>query len=143
VTIILVSFSSSNMTNQDSHVIFNPVLTFIASNSAAGTTANIKTVVLARFSGETILEAKNRLWDTPSISQILGTPNARVNSKIRSAEAADLGDIFDAFSKLEEADKLPRFAVFAEDLHLLPRIRSEDIDIVSIAERLADVENIL
>jgi hypothetical protein len=62
VTIIYFVFLlSSKMTNQDSQVIFNPLLTFIASNRAAGMIASIKTVVLARFSGETILEAKNRL----------------------------------------------------------------------------------
>ena len=57
-----------------------------------------------------------------------------MNSKARSAAVADLGDIIDYFSKLEEADKLPRFAVLAEDLHLHPWICSEDIDIVSIGK---------
>ena len=71
MTIIVVTFLSSKMTNQDAQVIFNPLLTFIASNRAAGTTANIKTVVLARFSGEAILAAKNRLWENPTITLAL------------------------------------------------------------------------
>ena len=131
------------MSAADTSVIFSPLLTFIESNRGSCTLLHIKTVVLSRFTTDQIVSAKLQLWQLITVAQTLGKTTTRREGKTRTAAEAELADVFEALKVLEDADLLPRFAVYSEDIGFLPRIRAEDIDTVSLAERLLDLEEVV
>ena len=67
----------------------------------------------------------------------------RRDGRNRSANEAHVDDILDAFGKLEVAGQLPSFAVLAEHLHFVPRARPEEIDVISLVDRVSAVEESL
>ena len=131
------------MPNSDPSVLFDPLLCFIAANRGSSTAAHIKTVSLARFTPKQVATSKTVLWQSLPVQQCLGKVPDRKGGKKRTVVEADIADLFEAFKKLDDADQLPKFGVLSGDLHFIPRIQAEDIDIVSLAERLLEVEETL
>jgi hypothetical protein len=124
-------------------ILYNALLTFVAANRDTASTAHIRRIILARFTSDQILAAVAQLWGLPAASQFIGEPPKKKNSKVRSADEAYVEDLLDAFQKLDEEGQLPKIAVLSDQIYALSRIRAEDIDVISPAERLLKVENTL
>ena len=77
------------------------------------------------------------------IQCLLGELNERRDGKTRSAKEAFLDDVIDALTKLDAAEEMPVIAVHAEDLHLVPRVHPEELDLISLADRMGTVEEAL
>ena len=121
--------------------IFDPMLTYVASVRNASTVANMKMMLLAKFTASQVKDARAALWD--KYPDVLGEPPDRRDGKYRIANEAIVEDILEAFSKLEVAGCLPTFAVRSEQLHLVPRARPEEIDVFSLADRVNALEEAL
>ncbi|ELU09060.1 hypothetical protein CAPTEDRAFT_203741 [Capitella teleta] len=62
----------------------------------------------------------------------------------RTAKEAVAEDIIEAFLKLESNEcEMPIIAVYAEDLHIIPRIQPKEVDVISLADRKGAVEDAL
>ncbi|ELU00219.1 hypothetical protein CAPTEDRAFT_191540 [Capitella teleta] len=130
--------------NSTISVLHDPLLAFVAANKGSATSAHIiRTVTLSRFTPDQVLVAKNLLWDVDIAARLLGENPKRVTNQARTASEAHLSHVLEALRKFDDADQLPRIAVYASDFHLVPRIRAGDIDVVSLAERLQDIESSL
>lgn len=122
-------------------VIFDPMLTYVASVRNAATVSNMKRMLLAKFTASQVKNARAALWDKSP--HILGELPDRRDGKNRTANEAMVEDILEAFSKLEGAGDLPTFAVRSEQLHLVPRARPEEIDVFSLVDRVNALEETL
>ncbi|ELU06733.1 hypothetical protein CAPTEDRAFT_209107 [Capitella teleta] len=129
--------------NSTTSVLHDPLLAFVAANRGSATSAHIRTVTLFGFTPDQVLVAKNLLWGVNIAARHLGENPKRVTRQARTASEAHLSDVLEALRKLDNANQLPRIAVYASDLHLVSRVRAGDIDVVSLAERLQDVESAL
>ena len=85
-----------------------------------------------------IIEAKNILWDSCS-KDLQEKPNRRETSS-RSATEAHVHDIIGALNKLDEDEKAPRILLDAKLLSLIPRSRAEEINSISLADRVHQLE---
>jgi len=89
----------------------------------------LKQAALSRFSIPMLFSAKKSLWEfceaDLSLLDVPFTP--RRSSEKRTQAAADLEDILLAFSKLDEADKVPQIFCEATDLVKLPPIAADPI----------------
>ena len=65
----------------------------------------------------------------------------RRDGKNRTVKEAHLADILEAVSKLEKANKLPCIAVRSTDLHLVPRLHPEELNVLSLADRVGQLED--
>lgn len=119
--------------------VSDPLLAFVACSRKSSSTGNIKTIILAKFTLEQLKTSIGKLWDCRGAT-VLGELQERKDGKTRSAKEAYAEDLLCAFSKLDEKDDLPEIVVSADDLPLVPRIHPEEIEMVSMAERLNKVE---
>lgn len=122
--------------------ISDPLLAFIACYRKTGTARNIKTVLQVKFTIDQLKNAIGKLWDCRG-TDMLGEIPERKDSKTRTAKEAYTDDLLNAFNALDECNDLPSFVVSANELHLVPRIHPEEIEMVSMAERLGAVEQTL
>jgi hypothetical protein len=118
--------------------ISDPILASVACYRKSSTARNIKNVMLVKFTSGQIKVALTKLWDCKEAA--LGDFKERIDSKTRSAKEAYTEDLLNAFVKLDDNNDVPSIVVNAEELHLVPRIHPEKIEMVSMAERLHDVE---
>lgn len=124
-------------------IIFDPVLAYIAAARNSGCHQNISIIVMDKFSPDQLITAKEALWKHDQDGSLLGDMPKRMNSKKRVSIVANLEDIMEAFAKLDECSTLPSFAVMSEDLLRIPRVFAEDINIVSMADRIGRLEDSL
>ena len=103
-------------------VFSEPVLAFIKAFRLLGDMTALKQAALSRFSIPMLFSAKKSLWEFCDADlSLLDVPfNPRCSSEKRTQAAADLEDILLAFSKLDEADKIPQIFCEATDLVKLP-----------------------
>ena len=110
-------------------VFSEPVLAFIKAFRLRGDMTALKQAALSRFSIPMLFSAKKSLWEfcdaDLSLLDVPFTP--RRSSEKRTQAAADLEDILLAFSKLDEADKVPQIFCEATDLVKLPPIATDPI----------------
>ncbi|ELU02370.1 hypothetical protein CAPTEDRAFT_205920 [Capitella teleta] len=125
------------------NVVFDPLLTYVASARNTSSVANLKAVILSKFIIEQIKTARVSLWDAAD-SSVLGEMRERRDGVTRTAKEAVAEDIIEAFLKLESNEReMPIIAVRAEDLHIVPRIQPEEVDVISLADRMGAVEDAL
>ena len=128
-----------NKNNND--VIFDPLLAYAISVRDTASPLNIKAMILARFTPEHVKVAREALWDKSEA--VLGELPERRVTKNRTVKEAHVDDIIDALGKLDGAQQIPCVAVRADQLHLIPRCRPEEIDVVSLVERVSAIEETL
>jgi hypothetical protein len=124
----------------DAVQINEPLLAYLAFALQSGTVENAKRAVNGYFTSEQILKSKIILWDSACVAT-LGDKIKRKSTKIRSEADANLMDMIDAFQKLDRADKMPHITISALDLGKIPRSLPEELNSISIVDRLAKLES--
>ncbi len=100
----------------------------------------IKTVVLAHFTKEEILTAKESLWSACKDMNVLDKMVNRVGTPSRDAEEANTEDILAAFAKIYALPASPVITMEAKDVIRLPKFAPGELIEPSVASRLAVVE---
>ncbi len=122
-----------------------PVLAFIKAFRLRGDAATLKQAALSRFSTAMLSDAKRALWEVCSdaLSSLDLSFMSRRRSEKRSQAAADLEDILEAFSRLDDVDKVPLIYCEATELVKLPPISPDSTsELVMVnGARLAEIEN--
>lgn len=134
--------SGDNATRDDVSqdiVTLQPLLTYVIFSSHRGSQDKIRNVILGHFTTEQIVEAKDVLWAKADES-IIGEKKKRIDSTGRTVKEAHTEDIITALAKLDKAEKVPLFAIDAYSLGLIPRIYPEEINNISLAERMNSLE---
>ena len=116
--------------------IINELLTYAIHYISSSTIDNVKKIVNQFYSEDDILDAKKVLWS--SSPDTLGAMQERKSTKARNASAANINDIFDALAKLDALDKLPN--VSAKNMDKLPNRDPEELNLMYIVQRIADLE---
>lgn len=98
---------------------------------------NIKKVINSFYTPEEILNAKKLLWNM--CSDELPTYTERRDTEKRSGSDANVSDILEGIIKLDNIEKLPNFV--AKQIDRLPKRGPEELNIVSIINRLGNIEN--
>lgn len=120
-------------------IICDPVLSYIVFALQKGTVENVRKAVLCHFSMNQIAYAKCALWDTVD-DQLLGKLQCRRSTKNRTEEEANIYDILNAITKLDKSGKMPVITIKAMDLGLIPRSHPEELNNISLVDRLARIE---
>ena len=126
-------------TVQNEKILVQPLLSYIVFSMQSGTVNNIRNAVLGKFSESQILEAKNALCDHCGI-KVIGEKPRRIRSTVRPAADAHLHDILTAWNKLDETDECPTLMLNAHSLDAIPRSHPEELNNISLADRLNQLE---
>ena len=95
----------------------------------------MRQAVLGHFSNEDIVGTKDSLW-TNCGSGIIGEKPRRKDSSTRSVAGAHVSDILTAWRKLDRADAIPLVAIDAFALGVIPRSHPEELNNISLVDRL-------
>ena len=120
--------------------ICDPLLAYVVFALNSGTQDAIKKAVLGFFTNVQILSAKSKLWSKVG-DNIIGKRQNRKSSSVRSEEEANVLDIITALIKLDRADQLPNVVISATDLGCIPRSHPEELNNISLVDRLAKLEH--
>ena len=123
-------------------IILDPLLTYIAYGLSCGTSSNVKNAILGFFTQDEIIDAKNTLYDKCcKFKNIIGDNQSRKDSKARTEKEAHLLDLINAISALDKEGKMPIFAVPFLSLGRVPKSAPEELNNISLADRLNRLEN--
>ena len=125
--------------NEEKELILQPLLAYCACSIMSSSSENVKNAVVSYFSREQILTAKQVLW-LESDNSVIGEKHRRKDSTIRSEKEANAMDIVNALIKLDEANKMPCFVVDASNLRMIPQSNPEEMNNISIVDRLNVLE---
>ena len=125
--------------NTDNSLIVSPLLPYMLFSLQSGTEENVQRAVLGNFTAAQIIEAKDLLWDKCE-EQHIGKKCCRVGSSMRPEHEAHLQDIFLALDKLDKLQKMPTVVIPAFQLHLIPRSHPEELNNMSLLDRLNRIE---
>lgn len=133
--------SRSNQPNEDddSCVIHDPVLCYVASSRDTSRRSDISHLVAAYFAEDLINEAKSLLWKRAS-RDVIGDLLRRKTTDERTRKEANAQDIYDAMKKLEDKSCLPEFGVKSHQWHLMPKVKPCELLDYSITERMTQLE---
>ncbi len=121
--------------------IVNPVLAYIVFAMDSGTMTNVRNAVLGHFTLEQVIQAKHALWDSCG-SDTLGEQHLnRRDGPTRTGLEAHVSDILNALSSLDGSDSSPRFLIAADDLRHIPRSHPEELNSISLVDRLNRLEH--
>ena len=104
-----------------------------------GTAANVKRAVLGHFTLTDIKVAKEALFNACD-SNIIGEFRKRKTSVSRSDADANMTDIIDALITLDKQGQRPSVAMSATDLSAIPRSRPEELNDISVVDRVNQLE---
>ncbi len=135
-----ISTSTASQNMQTSNLLVEPLLAYITFAMQSATEANIKRAVLGRFDHEEIIDAKTKLWSCCG-EEKLGEFQRRKDSSSRSEREAHLADIISALIRLDNEDKMPTIAIEAMSLGKIPRSHPEELNNISMADRLNQMEH--
>ena len=121
----------------EKQIHINELLCYAIHHINNGTKENICKVINHFYTCEEICEAKKQLWSVEG-TQSLGPIEERKKSVRRSASEANVDDILDALIKLDSEDCIPCFA--AINVERLPQWQPEQLNIISIIDRLTNLE---
>ena len=122
-----------------SSVLLDPLLSYMVFSLQSGTVENVRQAVLGHFSNEDIARTKDSLW-THCGSGIIGEKPRRKDSSTRSVAEAHVSDILTAWGKLDRADAIPLVAIDALALGVIPRSHPEELNNISLVDRLNRLE---
>ena len=126
--------------SQSDSIILNHVLCYVKNGMNMGVPNLIKKSVLGFFSEKEILAAKEILFERCATS-IIGVFKRRITTSTRTETAANLDDILDALKLLDRNPSCPIFAVSSLDLNRLPRSRPEELNDITVVDRISQLEN--
>ena len=118
-------------------VIFNELLFYTKHFMDSASVDNIKKIVMHFYDDTEIVDAKRAIW--ANNVDVLGAYPERKSTDNRHARIPNVNDIFNALSKLDAVDKMPRIA--ALQLNKIPDRQPEELNILSIIDRVARMEN--
>ena len=117
--------------------IVNELLAYCSHYLHSSTKESLKRVIITFYHEKEISDAKDILWDLHS--DVLGQSIRRRTTDHRVAHAADAEDIIKALIKIDsECETSSVYAAVRMDR--IPRHTPEEIDMVSIVQRLGDLE---
>ena len=93
-------------------------------------------MIVTFYNADEIVDAKYALWE--NCNEELGSFPLRQNSTNRLAIVVHMEDIFEGIKSLDEKEKLPVFV--AKDLNRIPNALPEELNILSIITRVAELE---
>ena len=114
-------------------------MTYVVYGLNSGTTSAVKRAVLGHFTDEKVSQAKDILFENCE-KEIIGDKKKRVTTSARSNTEANLDDVIAAIQLLGPKRKLPTFAVSACDMSNMPRSHPEEINNISMADRMNRLE---
>ena len=118
--------------------IVNELLTYAKHYVNCSTIENIKKMIMNFYSESDIVQAKRLLWSETSGTKLLGKYPERKSTDNRPVSVAHINDIMEALKTLDSADKIPDFV--ARDLDRLPDCQPEELNLLSLIGRVADLE---
>lgn len=120
-------------------VVIEPVLSYAWFSMQNSSHDLITTAIMGYFSLEAVTNAKNVLWDVAEAS-IIGEKPRRRGTANRNEKSAHVSDILEALVKLDKADQVPCFAIDALSIGMIPKSKPEELNNISLAERLNKLE---
>ena len=117
-------------------MIINELLAYAKHYMNSSTIDNIKRVIQNFYDDEEIVEAKKVLWS--ECPDDLGTMPERKSTERRKASVAHVDDIISALIKLDALNNIPE--VLARNIDRLPDRQPEEINLLYIVQRIADLE---
>lgn len=125
--------------------IIDPILAYVKWCTLSACYEQIKAAITGEFVLEQIVTAKERLWAwallDPDILKIIGPKSRRRGTLTRTEEDAHTSDIISAIQKLDKASTMPIVYVEAEYIAIIPRCSPEELDQISVVERLSALEH--
>ena len=119
--------------------VVNPLLAYMLFALQSGTAENVRQAVIAHFPLNAVLNAKTALWDACD-NVILGDKLKSKNSQTKTELEAHVQDILIALHKLDRMDKLPVVLIYSRDLAVIPRSHPEELNNMSLVDRLNRLE---
>ena len=133
-----------NRTEHKEKVILHPLLTYVVSGVHAGTSNNVKNAVMSHFTLDEIVNAKSTLFkECSEHKEIIGEIQRRRTTNVRTEREAHVTDIITAITQLDVKNKLPVIAVRAEEFLSIPKSLPEELNQVSVVDRLNVVESVV
>lgn len=117
----------------------NALLAYILYSMQSGTAEKIKSIVRTHFAIDDIIIAKDKLWDAADQS-IIGPRKRRRDGTIKSEKHSHAEDVVTALYQLDAADNMPDITLNAMDLGCIPRSHPEELNEISMADRLNRME---
>ena len=114
------------------------MLAYISFAIDKGTCAKVQNATVGLFSIDEIVDAKNELWAVSG--NHLHEKQNRKTLSLRTEKEAHAEDIIEALKKLNEENHMPRILIDAKDLDKIPRSHPEELNDVSLADRLNQLE---
>ena len=105
----------------------------------SGTSDKIKVVVISHFVLDDIIAAKDMLWANAD-NDIIGDRKRRRDGSNTSEKEAHAQDIIAALYQLDGAGKTPDIVISALELGAIPRSHPEELNDISMADRLNKME---
>ena len=128
--------NSSTKPGNNPQLIVNALLTFIISLLHSAASANRLVEIICKFyDNDEIKNAKCLLCDVSNMKY-----ENRQDSAKRTEKTAHAFDIVEILKKLDKNKEIPTFVIDSFDLAKLPRINTEDITYVSVAEKVAELD---
>ena len=121
------------------NIIINELLLYAKHHLDHATLDNIKKMIMHFYGDDEIVDAKKALWAKKS--DILGVYPERKSTGTRHARIPNVSDIFDALKKLDAANEMPR--IVAEDLNRIPDRQPEELNLMTVIDRVAQLERTL
>lgn len=131
----------SSLPNSTSPVV-NSILTYVLMCSLKATRDNLVKVLQTSYCVKELDCAKAVLWRHGDATT-LGRIQKRVDTQRRPRKDAVCSDIVDGMRKLDQAKMMPYFVCDAVGMARLPRSSPEDLNIVTMDERMRDLERSL
>ena len=110
-----------------------PYASFYLNNSNV---SNIKKLISNFYDEDDVLTAKKLLWKVGGNN--LDAYSERKTTNRRTNSEANINDIFEALLKLDGLERMPTFV--AKDLDKLPDRQPEEINLISIVNRISALE---
>ena len=120
-------------------VLIEPVIACIVFSMQSGTFDNIKNATLGAFTEAEISSAKDDLW-THCESRIIGEKKRRKETSSHTIKVANIINIMQAISQLDKSDSLPNVAINARSLQFIPWSHPEELNNISLLDRLNRLE---
>ena len=133
-----VNADMNNSTKPDNNpqLIVNALLTFIISLLHSAASSNRLVEIICKFyDNDEIKNAKCLLCDVSNMKY-----ENRQDSAKRTEKTAHAFDIVEILKKIDKNKEIPTFVIDSFDLAKLPRINTEDITYVSVAEKVAELD---
>ena len=138
-----VKIRPETTTSDDSHeqqVILQPLLAYIHYGLLSGTVDSVKKAVIGYYTHDAIMEAKQILFAKVD-NGVIGAIKDRRDGDTRSKAEADVNDILAAMARLDKAIHTPIFAVPSYLIYTVPRSHPEELNSISVIDRLKDLED--